>query len=256
MHRQVDVEDVKKIALNAGRRALEIYEREFKIEHKADSSPLTEADTESNRIILDGLNARYPDIPILSEESGNADYEARRNWNRLWLVDPLDGTREFVSGRGEFTVNIALVEGCRPALGVVYAPAKDVLYYASSGRGAWRVDAGGEARLPSPRCRADGEYVVAASRSHMNRETREFIKLKRREHEKLRLVSAGSSLKICLVAEGTADCYPRLAPTMEWDTAAAHAVASEAGKKILEYGTDKELAYNKMDLHNPPFTVE
>jgi 3'(2'), 5'-bisphosphate nucleotidase len=254
MPADVDVEDVKGTAVEAGKKVLEIYEADFNISYKSDNSPLTEADTKSNKIIVDYLTKEYPDIPVLSEESGRTAYDIRRGWNRLLVVDPLDGTKEFVNRNGEFTVNIALVEGGKPVAGVVYAPVLDRLYYAQKGKGAYREVGHGRERLPLESDRKG--YVVVASRSHLNDETRKFIEAKKREHGDVHLLSSGSSMKICLVAEGSADCYPRLAPTMEWDTAAAHAVANEAGRKIVEYGTDRELTYNKEDLLNPWFIVE
>ena len=251
---EVDVDGVKGTAVAAGKKVLEIYEDDFKISYKSDRSPLTEADTESNRIILDFLEEEYPDIPVLSEESKQTAYDVRKGWGCLWVVDPLDGTKEFVNRNGEFTVNIALVEKGKPVLGVVYAPVLDRLYYAQEGTGAFREVGYGKEKLPVENKRKD--YVIVASRSHLNDETRKFIEEKKTEHGDIHLVSSGSSMKICLVAEGSADCYPRLAPTMEWDTAAAHAVANEAGRRMMEYATNKELTYNKEDLLNPWFIVE
>jgi 3'(2'), 5'-bisphosphate nucleotidase len=257
MFEEINIEDVKDIARAAGKKILEVYEQDFRVEYKGDTSPLTRADRESNRIIVDGLRKRFSGIPILSEESGDVDYGERSGWGCFWLVDPLDGTKEFIKRNGEFTVNIALVENGKPVLGVVYAPVEDAIYSAKNGCGAFKqVGAGKARRLPLLDAGKASEYVVVASRSHLTKETERYIVLKKKTHPELRMIYAGSSMKLCLVAEGRADVYPRLAPTMEWDTAAAHAIVNEAGRRVLKYGTKQELKYNKKDLHNPWFIVE
>jgi 3'(2'), 5'-bisphosphate nucleotidase len=251
---EIKVEDVIEVALTAGKKIMEVYGGEFEIEYKSDSSPLTKADEKSNKAINAALQKSYPHIPILSEENQNQEYEIRKGWERLWIVDPLDGTKEFIKGNGEFTVNIALVEAGRPSLGVVYAPAKNTLYFADK-EGAYKISAdGSKKRLPESF--EKHEYVVVASSSHMSLETKAYISGLEGVHKKITLMQSGSSLKICLVAEGAADEYPRLAPTMEWDTAAAHAIVSAAGKKITQYKSGKELTYNKKDLLNPYFIVK
>ncbi len=250
------------IAKTAGQAILPIYEREYDIVSKSDGSPLTEADRTANRIICDALKTSYPHIPILSEEHKAADYDERKGWEYLWIIDPLDGTKEFIKKNGEFTVNIALVHKGTPVLGVVHAPALGVTYYARKGAGAFKEEDGSLHRLPRE-CNADPKQhlTVVTSRSHLNEETETFIDTLRRSTEHLSTTAIGSSLKLCLVAEGHADCYPRLGPTMEWDTAAAHAIVLESGKRVYQYAPNRNeaqkntLQYNKADLHNPWFIV-
>ncbi len=256
-------------ALAAGARIMEIYNspsHDFGIELKADNSPLTLADKAAHSCILDYLSKT--DVPVLSEEGASIPYEARRHWEAFWLVDPLDGTKEFIKRNGEFTVNIALILYGRPHLGVVYAPVRQELYFAEPLIGAYKVTGitewTEEMTLPQlvdsscrlPVSRPDGSpYVVVSSRTHCTPETLRFIDEVRGEHPDTVTLSSGSSLKICLVAEGTADVYPRFGPTMEWDTAAGHAVVCCAGKQICHAETGRPLAYNKEDLHNPWFIV-
>ena len=256
-------------ALAAGRDIMEIYsdpQQDFGIERKADNSPLTLADKAAHRRITEML--QLTGLPILSEEGSKADYATRSAWDAYWLVDPLDGTKEFIKRNGEFTVNIALVLDTHPHVGVVYVPARRVLYFGEPLLGAYKVtdiDSWDELerlpdllsqaqRLPLPQ--PEGKpYTIVASRSHMSPETEQFIEEARKEHGRVETVSSGSSLKLCLVAEGTADAYPRFAPTMEWDTAAGHAVVACAGRWVYEAGTTTPLKYNKEDLHNPWFLV-
>ncbi len=236
---------------------MRVYSREFSVERKDDDSPLTEADMASHAVIVDRLLDEFPGIPVLSEESAElAAYETRRHWRRYWLVDPLDGTKEFVKRNGQFTVNIALMEGSRPACGVVFAPARDWMYWGSAGTGAFKAEAGGPG-VPI-RCRSmpgSGAVRVVASSSHLSPETGAYLEALRRKHSEISFVHMGSSLKICLVAEGAADLYPRLAPTMEWDTAAAHAVLNAAGGILVRHGSTDELRYNKEDLRNGWFVA-
>lgn len=243
---------IVKLAREAGREILAIYERdEVRAQDKADGSPLTAADMASHHAIIEGLKQITPDWPILSEESADVVYEERRNWERFWLVDPLDGTKEFIKRNGEFTVNIALIEHGMPVMGVVYAPVLETIYYAGQGTGAF-VQRGNSAAQPIRAAQhPDGEPVrVVASRSHSDERTAALL-AGLGEHQ---CISMGSSLKLCLVAEGAAHLYPRLGPTMEWDTAAAHAVVNEAGGTVCDLG-GSELEYNKSDLHNPEFFV-
>ncbi|MCB1207267.1 MAG: 3'(2'),5'-bisphosphate nucleotidase CysQ [Verrucomicrobiae bacterium] len=247
------------IAHQAGDAIMAVYRRDdFDIETKGDNSPLTAADLAANRVIVDGLRALTPDIPILSEEGKEIAWDARRGWTRFWLVDPLDGTREFIKRNGEFTVNIALVRDGVPVLGVVYQPVGDHLYWASKGTGAWKSSEGGEpVHLEGgPHYLEKPEVTVVASRSHLTDDVRDFIADLEANGKTVEFLSAGSSLKLCLVAEGSADVYPRLGPTMEWDTGAAHAIALEAGRQVLEHGTGTALRYNKENLLNPYFIVE
>lgn len=219
--------------------------------NKADESPLTLADLASHRVIVNGLTELTPGIPILSEEAADIAYVERSGWTRFWLVDPLDGTKEFIKRNGEFTVNIALIENGVPVLGVVYAPVLDVCYYAARGSGSYVQRGDAAAQVISVKRIADGKPIeVVASRSHSDARTAALLE-RLGEHT---CVSMGSSLKLCLVAEGAAHFYPRLGPTMEWDTAAAHAVVIAAGGTVCD-STGAELRYNKSDLHNPEFFV-
>lgn len=243
-------------ALEAGKEIMRIYldsKQDFGIEKKVDNSPVTLADKAAHTCIVRHLEPTG--IPVLSEEGAHLPYEVRRAWHRVWVVDPLDGTKEFIKKNGEFTVNIALVEDGSPVLGVIYLPATEVLYTGVVGEGAWKEMRGNREILngksPNGKC-----FTIVASRSHMSPETEEYISQMRRKYDDIRIVSGGSSLKICLVAEGTADVYPRLAPTMEWDTAAGDAIARAAGKIVVDARTGQPLIYNKPDLHNPWFIVQ
>ena len=241
------------LARAAGAAILRIYESDdFDVQTKGDDSPLTRADLASNRVIVDGLRQLDASIPVLSEESRQAPYSERAGWSRYWLVDPMDGTKEFVKRSGEFTVNIALVdEGGVPVLGVVYAPVLDRLYYAARGHGAFRQD-GQDTPRPIHVAAYDGcTPHIVASRSHGGETLKRFLD----QVGDFEVVSMGSSLKLCLVAEGAAHLYPRLGPTMEWDTGAAHAIVNEAGGQVTDL-SGRPLAYNKQDLLNPYFMVE
>jgi len=242
------LDPVRHIAFGAGRSILDVYEQGFTVEGKNDNTPLTEADRLSNEYILRELKNLTPDVPVLSEESKPAGAEERAGWTHFWLVDPLDGTKEFISRNGEFTVNIALIEGHRPVLGVVYVPMVGVCYSACRGGGAFKQKS--ECR-PDPirvRTYVGAKPIVVASRSHAGAETQAYL-ASLGEHD---TVTMGSSLKFCLVAEGTADVYPRLGPTMEWDTAAAQCVVEEAGGRLID-AQGQPLTYNKPDLRNPWF---
>jgi 3'(2'), 5'-bisphosphate nucleotidase len=241
--------DVITLAEAASKKVLEIYRTDFNVEFKADNSPLTAADMASHHIIVDGLRQLSPDIPILSEESANAPWAERRHWYRFWLVDPIDGTKEFTNRSGEFTVNIALIEHGVPILGVVTAPALGEVYWGVKGEGAFKRDKAGHIRRLNVVVPPAIKRVVA-SKNHLNEETEAFIEALG-EH---RLVQAGSSLKFCKIAEGHADIYPRLGPTCEWDTGAAHAILSAAGGKV-ETLEGKPLPYGKEDVLNPYFVA-
>jgi 3'(2'), 5'-bisphosphate nucleotidase len=244
------LEPVRRIARRAGEAVSEIYATAAtEVTYKQDRSPLTAADLASQGVILPALRELTPEIPILSEESAAQPWETRRSWRRFWLVDPLDGTKEFLKRNGEFTVNIALVEEGRAVLGVVHAPVLGRDYLGAAGRGAWREEDGERTTLRAAGT-GEPELAVVASRSHAGGLLAAFL-AKLPAH---RLVSLGSSLKLCLVAEGAADFYPRLGPTMEWDTAAAHAVVSAAGGRVVDLDGE-ELTYGKQDLHNPHFLV-
>lgn len=257
-------------ALLAGKDILEIYNNphsDFAVERKADNSPLTIADKRSNERITALLEETA--LPILSEEGKHTDYDVRKTWKTLWIVDPLDGTKEFIKRNGEFTVNIALVENGIPVLGVIYVPVTRTLYFAEETIGAYKIadidhrSAGLSVddlteradRLPLEQADTKG-FVVVASRSHLSPETEDYIHRLEQEYGDVHIISCGSSLKICSVAEGTADIYPRFAPTMEWDTAAGHAIARAAGKNIYQTDEKTPLRYNKEDLLNPWFIVK
>jgi len=239
------------VAISAGRRILEIYEGGFSVEHKGDSTPLTEADMAAHAIIDDGFAEYTPDLPILSEESANVPFAQRATWQRYWLVDPLDGTREFIKRNGEFTVNIALIDGQEVVLGVVYAPVLGVYYYACRGQGAWKREAMSAPERIQVRTPHRNPVVVAGSRSHRGDSLERYL-TNLGPHEFLPM---GSALKSCLVAEGKADLYARLGPTSEWDTAAAQCVVEEAGGKITDTAM-RPLRYNTKEiLLNPHFFV-
>jgi 3'(2'), 5'-bisphosphate nucleotidase len=238
------------IAREAGRAILEVYgRRDFAVERKSDNSPLTEADRVAHDIICRALAALDSRVPILSEESLPSDHATRRSWSRYWLVDPLDGTKEFVKRNGEFTVNIALIDEHRAVLGAVYAPVLDRMYSGAVGFGAWRSDAGGPRQSIVVREHAAQPLRVVGSRSHPTPELAAYLAALP-PHE---LNDMGSSLKICLVAEGAADIYPRLGPTSEWDTAAAQAILESAGGRMIDLA-GRPLRYNSKDeLLNPHF---
>lgn len=246
----IDIEIIKTIAFKAGNAIMQVYRRDFSIAYKDDHSPLTEADTLSNAIICDALQKQFPTLPLMSEENEQIPYERRKHWEYYWCIDPIDGTKEFIKKNGEFTVNIALIYKETPVLGVVYAPALEEMYWAKKGEGAFKNDQ----KLPLHVNSASEEKLyVVASQSHLSAETQAFIDALPTKH--IEQVSKGSSLKLCMVAEGVADIYPRLAPTMEWDTAAADAIVREAGKMTYGYESNLALMYNKTDLLNPWFVV-
>lgn len=253
-------------AINGGIAILDVYNNEeTQVEYKDDQSPLTQADTKSNEAIMALLAGT--NIPVLSEEGKSITFEERHAWDLLWIVDPLDGTKEFIKRNGEFTVNIALVKNGVPVLGVIYVPVSQDLYYGMEGEGSFKVGHVGSyaevndfeslknasATLP---IKEDRSFTVVGSRSHMNEETSSFIKSLEAKHGEADIMSRGSSLKICMVAEGKADVYPRFAPTMEWDTAAGHAIAKYAGFDMFLHDRDEPLRYNKEDLLNPWFIVK
>jgi len=266
---------------DAGRAILDVYGQDFDISYKDDHSPLTLADRRSHSIIVSHLSDVSGErLPILSEEGRSISYQERRRWEYFWMADPLDGTKEFIKKNDEFTVNIAQIHQNRPILGVIYVPVKDVLYFASDGLGAYRMDnsdilapgtnkpvkndaAGllekilaGSIKLPDDKHRfekKDSQITIVGSRSHATKELEAFIETMRKEYEEVEFISAGSSLKLCLVAEGRADIYPRLGPTMEWDTAAGQVIVEQAQGSVLNYALDEPLRYNKKNLLNPWF---
>ena len=266
-------------AIAAGNAINEVYHSEdFEVEYKSDKSPLTLADQKSHEIIMNGL--KEFDIPILSEEGKDTAYVQRKDWERFWVVDPLDGTKEFIKRNGEFTVNIALIENSRPVLGTIFVPDRNTLYFAGQDFGAYKLQDGPFNEMLGAQVDSKEEVsgflhqiigqstklpvidpqraslTIVGSRSHKNAELEAYVEEKRTEFGSVEFISAGSSLKICLVAEGRADLYPRLGPTMEWDTAAGQAIAESAGANVYQYENQKPLVYNKADLHNPWFIVQ
>mmetsp|Transcript_34130 Transcript_34130/g.61542 ORF Transcript_34130/g.61542 Transcript_34130/m.61542 type:complete len:308 (-) Transcript_34130:348-1271(-) len=270
----VSIEELIQIAEDAGRAILEVYKEDSKwdVEIKGDNSPLTRADKEANELICTRLAMMAPHIPIISEENKITAYEIRKKFQYYWLVDPLDGTREFIKRNGQFTVNIALVSEGAPVLGVVSIPCQNRTYWAVKGNGAWRRENGDPKQQVQIRAReydlSDSGLNIVASNTHMDSRTQEFINL----FNEPKLVQCGSSIKLLMVAEGTADIYPRLAPTCEWDTAAADIIVREAGGLVLQAGKttskgemledwrevlqkENVVVYNKEDLLNPFFVV-
>lgn len=249
-------------SLDAGEAIMNVYDAPFDIELKDDKSPLTEADKRANHIINKHLTAT--ELPIISEENKQTDYSIRKKWNTCWIVDPVDGTKEFIKGNGEFTVNIALVADQRPQLGVIYVPATKELYFADvTSKAAYKtvldshqtsID---EVLKRSEKLQHQKSNIirVVGSRSHMSQETLDYMETLKANGSQVEIVSKGSSLKFCVLAEGKADVYPRFAPTMEWDTAAGQAICNALGIEVISKETDKPLLYNKENLLNPWFLV-
>jgi 3'(2'), 5'-bisphosphate nucleotidase len=261
------IEQAIKGAFEGGKEILEVYGTEFKVDVKEDKSPLTEADRRAHLKIMEYL--KDTGIPVLSEEGKDIPYAERKDWKQFWLVDPLDGTKEFVKRNGEFTVNIALIEDGVPVSGVIYVPVKDEMYLGIQGKGAFKINdyskvhashsdlndllsKGNKLPIASDRT----TFSMVGSRSHMSDETLEYFEKMKQKHGDVEMVSMGSSLKLCLVAEGVADVYPRFAPTMEWDTGAGQAIALNAGCTVTEKDEVTPLRYNKENLLNPWFIVK
>lgn len=258
-------------AVLAGKEILDIYETNFNVEYKDDKSPLTLADKRASDKIVEQL--QHFGIPILSEEGIHESFEIRKHWNQLWIVDPLDGTKEFVKRNGEFTVNIALVEDHIPTLGVIYSPVLKDLYFAQKGLGAYKINRKDfeplihsiesctfeklltvAQKLPIITNRKN--YVVVASRSHMSTETYQHIENLKLKHNNVEIVNTGSSIKLCLIAEGVADEYPRYGPTMEWDIAAGQAILLESGCDVIDFKTSESMCYNRENLLNNWFVAK
>ncbi|MDJ0854090.1 MAG: 3'(2'),5'-bisphosphate nucleotidase CysQ [Desulfobacterales bacterium] len=264
------------VSLDAGRAILDVYQSDFAVEEKDDRSPLTLADQRAHEIIVATLE-KTPH-PILSEEGQSIPYRTRRDWKTFWLVDPLDGTKEFIKRNGEFTVNIALIQNHRPVLGVIYVPVADTLYFGTKMLGAYKTASAfkscREAPLDSKPPQEAREYLIGTgaalplhatskrpftivgSRSHSTPDVDRILAETKRIHGQVEFISAGSSLKICMVAEGRADLYPRTGPTMEWDTGAGQAIAQAAGAEVVEFHSQAPLRYNKENLLNPWFRVQ
>jgi 3'(2'), 5'-bisphosphate nucleotidase len=250
-------------SIKGGHAIMEVYASDFAVEHKEDKSPLTLADKNCNDVIE--MYLKDTEIPFLSEEGAKISYADRKDWEYSWLVDPLDGTKEFVKRNGEFTVNIALIHNGTPIMGVIYVPVKEELYFALEGLGAYKMSRNTiidnledlitkSDKLPINYNRDN--YVIVGSRSHMSAETEVFFEEMKKAHGQVEVIAVGSSLKLCMVAEGKADAYPRYAPTMEWDTGAGHAIAKYAGFSVKQYNSSEDVVYNKEDLLNPWFLVQ
>jgi 3'(2'), 5'-bisphosphate nucleotidase len=249
-------------AIEGGIEIMKVYAQPFDVEYKEDNSPLTIADQNADDII--GKYLAQTMIPVLSEEGAKENYEVRKNWKQCWIVDPLDGTKEFIKRNGEFTVNIAFVESGIPIFGVVYAPALGVMYVGEKGKGAYKViipdlfatnlDLRATANLPAQKFPV--KFTIVGSRSHASPETNTYVEEQKAIHGEVDFVAAGSSLKFCLVAEGKAHVYPRFAPTMEWDTAAGQAVLEAAGGTLVEWPSKKPMLYNRKELLNSWFLAE
>lgn len=263
---EIDILDTAiRAAIDAGTAIMHVYDTAFKVDVKTDNSPLTKADRDAHNVIVKQLEKTG--LPVLSEEGRDIPYDERSKWERFWMVDPLDGTKEFVKRNGEFTVNIALIENGKPIAGVIFVPVSKVLYVGWVGDSAWKFKLSDREAAFTwrdlttvgeklPIIKHTSEYRIVGSRSHNSPDSQAFIDRARKDYEHVRLVSMGSSLKICLVAEGQADVYPRFAPTMEWDTAAGHAIVKAAGKNITDHFTQQEMEYNKPNLLNNWFLVE
>jgi len=251
-------------SLKAGKVIMEVYDSKIEVEYKDDKSPLTEADKRANDVINTFLVPT--EVPIISEENKQADYSVRKHWQQCWVVDPVDGTKEFIKRNGEFTVNIAFVKNGKPELGVIYVPATKIIYVANVNK-----NEAFKAQLTShdtsvtkvfdlaiklqPKASNSNPVQVVGSRSHMSQETLDFVETIKKEDKAVEVVSKGSSLKFCIVAEGNADVYPRFAPTMEWDTAAGQAICNAVGVEVISKETNQPLLYNKENLLNPWFLV-
>lgn len=252
-----------KASLEAGKAVLSHYNTAFDIEYKADNSPLTSADKASHDVIESILSETS--LPILSEEGKDIPYHVRKEWKYFWLIDPLDGTKEFINRNGEFTINVALINGKSPILGVIYVPVLKLLYFGTSESGSGMIKVSSKDSLSVDEINElitnatmlpqqhDRPVVIMGSRSHQTPENSRFINSVSAHFDKVSVINAGSSLKFCRLAEGAADLYPRLGPTMEWDTAAGHAICKYAGINVLVYETREEMEYNKLSLLNPWF---
>jgi len=245
------LEQVLQLSVEAGDAIMDIYAKDFNVEYKEDESPVTDADLAAHKIITAGLQQLTPDIPVLSEENAGIDWTTRQTWNKYWLVDPIDGTKEFIKKNGEFTVNIALIKAGTPILGVVHAPTLNVSYLAAEALGAFRQCNEARIELKVTKKTNSGLIKVVGSRSHPSADLADYLE----QFDEVTMVPKGSSLKLCLVAEGEADVYPRLGPTSEWDTGAGHAVAQIAGASVTQID-GSPLVYNQKESYlNPYFIV-
>ena len=249
---KTDINDLILLARKAGEAIMEYYKTDQAVDFKDDNSPVTAADMAAHMIIMQGLKEKYGDIPCISEEGDMPLYNERKEWKYFWLVDPLDGTKEFIGRKGDFTVNIALINGDSPEIGVIYVPAKGLLYYATKDGGAWKAEGSGDAsRISVRKTTSSDGLTIVGSRLHSSKEEEQYVsKLKVKEKK-----TYGSSLKFCAVAEGSADIYPRFNPTMEWDTAAGQCIVEIAGGTVVDT-SGRRLTYNKPSLKNGNFIVQ
>jgi 3'(2'), 5'-bisphosphate nucleotidase len=250
-------EILEKIADEAAVMVLRIYNSSFDVNYKMDHSPITEADSLASDFIIKSISSIFPDIPIISEESPIPLFNDRQNWTSCWLIDPIDGTKEFINRNDEFTINIAKIESNRVVAGIVYAPALDTMFYGDNKIGSYKREKGIWRKIScSPNYLKRSEVIVAVSRSHNSYKVNAFLKRLIKEGKIVKEMAVGSSLKLCLVAEGLADVYPRFGDTMEWDIAAGHAVLKFSGKNVYDINSKEELIYNKATLLNPHFIAE
>lgn len=252
-----DIDTLLDLAYRAGEEILAVYQDSFSVVIKDDDSPLTQADTRAHAVIQAGLQEHFPEIPIVSEEGELPKPEERKAWQYFWLVDPLDGTKEFVKRNGEFTVNIALIHGDKPIFGLISAPVLGVTYLGLIGEGAWKIEGTKPFAdaIPMPIAQPERPYTAVISRSHLSPETEEHLKVLQEKYGTVEKMNVGSSIKFCMVAEGKADIYFRTTPTMEWDTAAGHAIAAAAGANVTIFPNGRPLTYNKETLKNDCFMV-
>ena len=265
MDEEIDIIEMAGICKLASIAMLEIYESDFEVNYKSDKSPVTKADEASNQIVCAYLEEKFPHIPIISEENKNLEYHIRKHWKQCWLLDPLDGTKEFIKKNGEFTINIALIENNKPVFGMIYIPISGIYYYAFKQKGAYKFEhdvliplAGGLGLVKDidELYNSNWDQVtlnIIGSRSHLNSETEQFVEMLNRNNANTEFITAGSALKFCLLAEGKADIYPRFAPTMEWDTAAGQIILEESGKKLYNLTTKEVMVYNRESLVNEWF---
>ena len=256
-------EEIFEVIKKAGNEILKVYSgNDFQVETKSDKTPLTIADKKSNKVIINGLMKLFPELPLLSEESKKKPYYDRKKWQYLWLIDPLDGTKEFIKKNGEFSINLALIKDRKPIFGILYLPVLGLFYYAGKGYGAYKIDRIGRVnQLP---INSNGKNFeknnknikcIIFSRSHYTEETKQFVEKIKKQFSKVQMISVGSAMKLAYLAEGKADIYPRLAPTMEWDIAAGQTILEESGGKVLDFYKKIPLMYNKEDLRNPWFVA-
>lgn len=247
--------DIERVIRKAGDLILEVYNTDFDVDYKQDESPLTIADQRANTYLVEQLSQLFPSVEFITEETKNADYSERKNWDYTWIIDPLDGTKEFVKRNGEFTVNVALCNKTEIIFGMILIPVTGEIFYAQKGEGSFKIDIDGNTtKLAAVKPTSD-KLIVVASRSHRSQAVDDYVAEMADQYKEVEYRAAGSSLKLCLVAEGKAHIYPRLGPTMEWDTAAGHIIAEEAGAVITRHDNGEPLSYNKENLLNPFFIV-